>query len=354
METDVVVHADPLRHFCRDLFRRAGLPADWAEIEAEILVWADLRGVGSHGVLRVPSYLRWIGEGLRRPDASMRAIVETEAITVLEADRGPGLVAMRRAMEMAIERARKTAIGWVLVRETSHTGALGYYVRQATDAGMIGLATCSSRPLMTYHGARVPALGTSPIAIGVPRAGMSPLVLDMSSAAIPFGKLAEARQRGTPLPEGVALDDAGRPTTDPNAAAVSLPLAGAKGSGLALMIECLTSLLVGRPLLASALEDAAEAVDFVQNALVVAINPAIFPGGPTLAEEVDRLARDLSALPRAEGVAEILMPGERGDAVAARRRVEGIPIPAGVWSQLQSAAARLGVTPPEPAASGAA
>lgn len=346
MSQPVVIAADDLTRFARDLFVAAGLREDWAQAEAEVLVWADLRGVGSHGVLRIPSYLIWMARGLRRPDADVRVIAEKGAMAVLEADRGPGLQVMRQAMDMAIERAREHAVGWVVVRQVTHTGAMGYYVRQAAKAGMIGIATCSSRPLMAYHGTRDAALGTSPIAISAPRAGGEPLVLDMASAEISIGAMAQARQSGKPLPDNSALDEDGNVTTDPRRAVTPLPLAGPKGSGLGLMIECLTSLPAGLPLLASAFENPAERTDYVQNALAIAVDNSVFPGGPTLAQETERLARDLAGLPRAPGFEEILMPGERGDREAARRMAEGIPVARGTWDQLLEQAQRMGVTPP--------
>ena len=213
-ETDsIIVSADDLESFVRALFVAAGLPEEWAAAEAEVLVWADLRGVGSHGCFRIPMYLRWMGRGERTGTADIRVVQRAGATAVLDGDKGPGLYIMRKAMETAVEIAREHVIGWVVVKKTTHTGPMGFYARAAAEAGFIGITACASRPLMAYHGTRTPVLGTSPLAIGVPREGAPPLVLDMSSAAIPFGRLAQARQSGTPLPEGVALDGAGRRPT---------------------------------------------------------------------------------------------------------------------------------------------
>ena len=183
------------------------LPEDWALSEAEVLVWADMRGLSSHGVLRIPPYLTWMEGGLRNPNADIHIIAEKGAMVLLEADRAPGLHTMRMAMDTAIERARVHGIGWVNVRQTTHTGPMGFYVRQAAQAGMIGIATCSSRPLMAYHGTRDMARGTAPLAIAAPRANSEPLVLDMASAAVSIGAIWAARQTGTALPEGTAVDE---------------------------------------------------------------------------------------------------------------------------------------------------
>ncbi|MCC2096842.1 MAG: Ldh family oxidoreductase [Hyphomicrobiales bacterium] len=347
MSEKIRIQCSVLEQFAFDLFVAAGLPDEWAKAEAEVLIWADMRGLGSHGVLRIPSYIAWMARGLRRPDANIHIVSEKGATALLEADRAPGLYVMRKATELAIDKARDHGIGWINVRQVTHTGAMGFYVRQAAKAGMIGIATCSSRPLMAYYGTRDAALGTSPIAIAAPRANGEPLVLDMASAAVSIGAMAQARQSGKPLPEGSAVDELGHVTTDPNRAVTPLPIAGPKGAGLGLMIECLTSLVSGYPLLASAYEDPSLGTDFVLNAMVAALDPAAFPFANAFEAEVDRLARDLAKEPRADGFDEILMPGERGDREMTRTAREGITLAPVLWKQLADVAGRLGVAMPE-------
>lgn len=347
MSEQIRLQPEVLQRFACDLFAAAGLPDEWALAEAEVLVWADMRGLSSHGVLRIPSYMAWMDRGLRKPDADIRIVTDRGAIALLEADRAPGLYTMRVAMGAAIERARAHGIGWINVRQTTHTGPMGFYVRQAARAGMIGIATCSSRPLMAYHGTRGPALGTSPVAIAAPRANGEPLVLDMASAAVSMGAMAAARQTGTSLPDGSAVDEHGQVTTDPDRAVTPLPIAGPKGAGLGLMIECLTSLMSGHPLLATAYEDHSQRTDYVLNAVVAALDPAAFPFGDTFQAEVDRLARDLASEPLADGFDEILMPGERGDREMERTAREGITLTAAQWKELSSVAERLGVPVPD-------
>lgn len=347
MSEQIRLQPEVLERFARDLFVAAGLPQEWAAAEAEVLVWADRRGLGSHGVLRIPSYLGWMERGLRKADADIRIVTDAGAMALLEADRAPGLHTMRVAMDEAVARARQYGIGWVNVRQATHTGPMGFYVRQAAGAGMIGIATCSSRPLMAYHGTQGAALGTSPLAIAAPRANGAPLVLDMASAAVSIGAMAAARQIGVPLPEDSAVDEHGQVTTDPDHAVTPLPIAGPKGAGLGLMIECLTSLMSGFPLLASAYEDASQRTDYVTNAVAAALDPAAFPFADTFSEEVDRLARTLADEPRAEGFDEILMPGERGDREMERTARDGITLSAALWQELSTGAERLGVPTPD-------
>jgi ureidoglycolate dehydrogenase (NAD+) len=226
---------------------------------------------------------------------------------------------------------------------------MGFYVRQAADQGLVGIAMSASRPLMAYYGTRTAAAGTAPLAIGVPRLGGQAMVLDMANAAITIGNLAQARMSGKTLPKDVALDAQGRMTTDPARAVTPMPVAGPKGAGLALMIECLASLMSGSPLLTTAFDEPALRNQHLQNGVCIAVDPTLFLGPDVMAGEVDRLARGVKAEPMAEGFDEILMPGERGDREASHRREHGIPLPVELWNELVTAAKRLGVQPAESA-----
>ena len=315
-----------------------------AGVVADVLVWANLRGVDSHGVLRIPRYVDWIRSGEVNPAPHLAVVTETAAVVVLDADRAAGPIAMTAAMTHAARKARDAGVGLVLVRGTTHTAALGYYTRTAAREGMAAIAMAASTPLMAYHGARAVGVSTTPISIAVPTGGDEPLLLDMSTSVVAMGKLLQASKTGEPLPEGAALDGEGRPTTDPREAAIPLPVGGPKGSGLALMIECLTSLVLSNPIVAEVLEDTAEGRRHRQNALALAIDVSRFGDPRTLRREIDRLVHALKGLPRAAGFAEILMPGERGNRTLAQRTRDGIPLPPTVVKELQAVAQRLGVT----------
>ena len=340
----MTVGADELRRFTTDVFASAGMSEADARVVADVLVWANLRGVDSHGVLRVPRYIEWIRSGNVNPAPRLVVATETAAVVVLDADRAAGPIAMTAAMTHATRKARDAGVGLVLVRGTTHTAALGYYTRMAAREGMAGIALAASTPLMAYHGARAAGVSTTPISIAVPGGDHEPLVLDMSTGVVAMGKLLQASKIGEPLPEGAALDADGNPTTDPRKAAVPLPLGGPKGSGLALMIECLTSLVLSNPIVAEVLEDTAEGRRHRQNALALAVDVARFGDPASFRREIDRLIRALKALPRAPGVDDILMPGERGNRTLAQRTRDGIPLPPPVIDELRAVASRLGVT----------
>jgi ureidoglycolate dehydrogenase (NAD+) len=345
-EGSIRVDANALRDFTRDVLMRADMPADDAETVADILVWANLRGVDGHGVLRLPRYLYLIGIGLMNPRPEIREIRETPASVVIEADRALGPIAFGRAMARAIEKARAAGIGLGLVRNSTHAGAVGYYALQAVRADMVGIVTSTSLPNMAYHGARAAGVATSPIAIAVPGGEHAPLSLDMATAVASFGKLAQARHAGTSIPEDWALTADGAPTTDPNRAAIPMPLGGPKGAGLALMFECIASLLVGNPLVEAELTGAEGERRHNQNGMLIAIDIAQFIDVAAYGASLDRMVELIKALPKSPGTDEILVPGERGDRVLEERSRDGIPLAPGTWRALEETADRLGVDMP--------
>jgi len=326
-----------LERFVADVFAASGMSAEHAALVARVLVWADRRGMGSHGVMRVARYLDLIRAGDMNPRPQMKLEKETAASALLQADRASGPVAMVRATEVAIGKAKEMGIGLCLVRATTHTAALGYYTHLAADAGMAAIAMSGSTANMAYHGARAAGVSTAPLAIAVPGEGGA-IALDMASAIVSNGKLMQAKRSGEPLQPGLALDRSGNPTTDARAAAIPLPLGGAKGSGLSLLIECLTSLIAGNPLLAEALEGTELGSHHRLNGMVIAIDIARFIDPAQFRREAGRLARAIKALPPQEGM-EVLLPGERGDR-AARGELRISP---SVLEELRATAASLGV-----------
>ncbi len=339
----VIAAADALRRFAKDVFVRAGLSGAHAGTVADVLVWADLRGVDSHGVTRISRYVGLIEAGDLNPKPAMTIRTETAAAVVIEADRAAGPVAMTYAMAAAVRKARDAGVGLALVRGTTHAAALGYYTLMAAREGMAAIALAGSGPNMAYYGARAAGVSTSPISIAVPGGDHGPVVLDMGTGVVSVGKLNQARKRGEAIPEGWALDGNGNPTTDPRAAQIPLPLGGPKGSGLSLMIECITSLVVSNAILADALEATAGRRRHRQNGLTLAIDIARFCNPGTYGREVGRLVKALKALPPDPEVGEILMPGERGNRTLEQRSREGIPIPRATFDELKALAARLGV-----------
>jgi len=335
-----------LREFTKELFERVGLPSQDAETEAEVLVWANLRGVDSHGVLRIPWYVQNVDRGQMNPRPKIQIERETPATLLIEADRAFGPVVTVFAMERVMKKAQEVGIGWALIRNTTHQGAMGYYSLMAAKQDMAGIALVCSPPNMAPYGARAEGVHNSPIAIAVPAKHHPPLILDMATSVAAGGKINLAIDKGTSIPEGWALDIDGKPTTNPNLAKVLLPSGGYKGSDLALMFECLSSLMVGNPLLEPALFDKNYVRGHIQNSVVAAIDIGAFTDVESYKERVDNLIDGLKALPKADGFDEILVPGEPEDRVGEDRLRNGIPLPQGTIRNLREVAGRFGVELP--------
>jgi ureidoglycolate dehydrogenase (NAD+) len=336
--------AERLEAWVAQVFRKGGMPQEHAGTVARVLVWANLRGMDTHGVVRVPRYFEWLRSGELNARPVMTTRNEAAACVLLEADRAAGPIAMNVACDLSMQKAKAAGIGLCLVRGTTHTAALGYYTHRAAHAGMAAIAFSASGPNMAYHGARAAGVSTAPLALAVPADG-EPVALDMASGVVSLGRLAQARRANEALQPGWALDAQGMPTTDAQQAKLPLPLGGAKGSGLSLLIECLASLLAGNPLLAEVLEATPQGRRHRQNAAVIAFDVARFVEPQQFAREVARLARAIRALPPQPG-SEILLPGERGRRAAEKRRRDGIPLTAPVLEELRALARSLDMEEP--------
>jgi ureidoglycolate dehydrogenase (NAD+) len=344
----VRVPADGLRAFAAALLEKGGLSPAHARTTADVFVWAALRGVDSHGIARVPAYLELLAKGVANARPDLRVESATPATAVVDADRAPGPVALTAAAEEAVERARAFGIASVGVRRTVHTGAIGYYVAKIAEQGLVGLGFVAGMPTMGYTGVKGAAVATSPLAIAVPARDHAPFLLDMATATIALGAIRQARANGTPLPENAAATADGTPTTDPALAVMPLPLGGAKGSGMSLAFELLTSVLVGAPILAAFHSADPAGRTHRQNALLIALDPAAFGGtADTFTAAVDTTLATLKSLPAADPATGAHYPGERGTATAAARGTEGVPVAPKVWRELLEAAGKFGLTPPD-------
>jgi ureidoglycolate dehydrogenase (NAD+) len=327
-----LVNAADLETMVANIFTRAGFRDADARLVAQALVWADLRGHGSHGVARVKRYLEFIRRGDLDPDAQPDIVKNLGALIQVDGRKAAGPVAATLAMEAAIAGARRHGAAWVLVGHTTHAGPLGFYMERMAQAGLIGLAFAAGSPLMAYYGAANPSVSTSPIAIGIPGPGDFAYVIDMATSVAANGKLQEAARSNVPIPLGWALDASGRPTADPKEAACLLPVGGPKGAGLSLAFEMICSVGSGAPILQTALRGPAP---HVQNAAFCAINIGQIYDLDAFRGEIDDLIKLMKDQPRADGFAEILMPGERAARSAAVRRRDGIPLADKLLRELQ-------------------
>lgn len=339
-----VISATDLKSFSKRLLEAGGFSAADAEQTADLLVWANLRGVDSHGVLRIPRYIEMIEEKIMTSGGTPVLAHAHGAIAVLDGGKCPGAVGMNAAVEQAERLARTFGIGWCAARAISHAGAIGYFTSALAARGLVGIAMTASKPLMSYFGAKGEALSTNPLSIAVPVHGGEPVVLDMSTASVALGKVLAAKDAGKPIPSGWAIDENGADTTDPNKVAALLPMAGAKGSGLSLMIEVLTSVMAGNAVIGPVLLGRKKG-GF--NGLVIAVDPAAFGNADSFAGAVDDLRTAIHTLPPAEGTDTVLLPGERSSRTGNKRAAEGIPLAAGTAKRLAEVATRFAIPLPQ-------
>jgi LDH2 family malate/lactate/ureidoglycolate dehydrogenase len=360
-DTQIRIKWQSLKAFMKELFLRLGMSPEDAEIEAEVLIWANLRGVDSHGALLLPWYVDNLTTGVMNPKPDIKIEKETPATILIEADRSLGAPVTVFAMKRVMEKAKKVGVGWGIIRNVTHQGAIGYYSLMAAQAGMAGLTFTCNPPNMAPYGAKAPGVHNSPIAISVPAKRHRALLLDMATSVVAAGKINLAVDKNVPIPQGWALDKDGNPTTDPRQAVILLPFGGAKGSGLAMMFECLSGVMSGNPLLSPALlgTDAAAAKPsepkprpghasrHIQNSVVAAINIGTFTDVESYKEHIDNLIDGIKALPKAEGVSEIFVPGEPEWRPYDERSKNGIPLPDGTVQNLRHVADRVKINLPE-------
>ena len=256
-DTNKRINHEKLTRFVQAAFEKLGVPAADAQIAAETLVAADLRGVDTHGVIRFSPhawYVKWLSDGSMTAKPNIRVISETPSTALLDGDRGMGMVIGHRAMELAIEKAKQCGIGMVGVRNSRHYGMSAQYAMQALAHDMIGIAmTNASRQVVPTFG-REARFGTNPMCFAVPADKELPFVLDMATTTAAAGKLELAARLEKSIPTGWALDEKAEATHDPRVAQKArrlLPLGGSrdngshKGYGLAILVEILCGVLTG-------------------------------------------------------------------------------------------------------------
>lgn len=345
--TEVRVNARDLARFAAELFKRGGLSDEDARVVAEDLVEANLRGVDSHGVSRIPAYLERIRRGLLNPRPQIKVKRITPAASLVDGDDGMGFLAAHRAMDEAVELAKTSGIGLVGVHRSSHFGMAALYVRQALTAGYISLVFTNASPAIPVWGGRTAFLGTSPLAAGVPAGKEQPFVMDMAMAVIARGKIRLAAMHGEPIPPGLALDKDGNPTTDPRKAfeGVCLPFGGHKGAALAMLMDLLAGVFTGANF-GGEVKNFHSDHSAPQNVghLMIAMRPDLFMTRERFEDRMDTFVSRVKSQPRAQGFEEILMPGEPEDRKAEERRRTGIPLSEKVVRMLREEALRYGLT----------
>jgi LDH2 family malate/lactate/ureidoglycolate dehydrogenase len=342
-----VVSAKLLQEFAARILTAAGLEPEEAAVIASGLVRANLRGVDTHGVLRLLQYCDCLAAGEINPRPRVRVVSRSRVTALVDADGGYGFRPTLLAAELAVELAREHGLGLAGVRASHHFGMAAAYAERIAEAGLIGVVMANTGPVMAPFGGARPTLGNNPIAFAVPRRGPEPpLVLDMALSQVAFGRVRLAAAEGRPIPAGWAYDSRGRPTTDAEEAlraGLLAPMGAHKGSGLSLIVDVLAGVLTGSPVGLEA--DAHGHRRGGVGHLVLALRPDLFLPEAEFHAALERRLAEVLATPPAEGVGRLLLPGDLELATARSRETEGVPLSAELARQLEALAERLGAGP---------
>ena len=335
-----------LTQICVRLLKALGATIEEANIIANQLIEANLRGQDGHGVLMLPYYARQVLEGNFKLGVDVDVIRETPSSALINGNWGFGQVIASKAMELAIAKAKIQSISLVGIFNCNHIGLVAHYPMMALKHDMIGITLCNSAPQVAPYGGRVRKMGTNPISIAIPSKEENPIVLDMATSIVAAGKVRAKSAKGEPTPDGWIIDGNGNPTVDPEiflkgdrgepGGGMLLPLGGYKGFGLSIIVDLLCGALM---------EAGCSSTDLSRGNGVVmsAIKIHSFTAIEQFTDSVDGLIRSLKNTPTAPGYDEIFMPGELEFRAYEKRRKTGIEIDAQTWRNLKSIAKKLGV-----------
>lgn len=319
--------SDLLKDFCINVLMKVGVEPKDADLIADTLICADLRGVKSHGIVRLPTYVERIEKGVVVLNETMKFVKDSGAVALLDAKNSFGQVAGHMAMNTAVDIARIYGIGLVGVKNSNHFGIASYYSMLALQKGMIGIVLTHSSPAIAPYGTITPLLGTNPLSIAILSKNDKPIVLDMSMSTVARGKIRYAALAGEKIPEGWGLDAEGNPTQDPNAALKGslVPIGGVKGSGLSLIIDILCGVLTDTCLTGEVKNITDMAGPSKTGHIFCAINISSFVDIDTFKNNIAFIIDNIKSLDSA-GNSEIFMPGEIEYNLTENRKKEGIPV----------------------------
>lgn len=336
-----------LKTFCAAALEKAGMRAENAVITADVLADTDAYGTHSHGTKNLFDYLRKVEAGGMKLNADLTVVHDGPAVATLDADASFGMAPAYNAMELAISKAEKLGIGAVLVKNTSHFGAAGYYALMAAKVGMIGIICSNVDSNMGIPGARGKVLGNSPLAYAIPTGKKDPVFLDIAMSTVASLKVVQAKKDGKPVPDTWVTDKEGLPTTDPSNypdEGAMQAMAGHKGYGLSLLVEILTGVLGGGGVMSEIppwlfnMEEPNNVSHFC-----LAVNPAMFVGEEAFNARMEQVVDELHAKPLAKGTDRIYYPGEIEWDRYHKAEKDGIQLPDDVVESLEKLADKVGI-----------
>ncbi|NLA91871.1 MAG: Ldh family oxidoreductase [Spirochaetales bacterium] len=339
------VDFETLENFMVDALVASGVPTEDAKIVGDILIESDKRGIDSHGIGRLkPIYIDRIDRGILNPVTKIDLIKDDQTTAVLDGNNGMGHVVAKRAMEIAIEKAKEYGMGMVAVRNSTHYGIAGYFVTMATDAGMIGVSGTNARPSIAPTFGVENMMGTNPLTFGLPTDEEFPFVLDCATSVTQRGKIEVYGRAGKELPPGWVIGLDGKTRTDTQQVlhdlttgeAALTPLGGIgeeqggyKGYGYAMVVEILSAALQDGAFMKmlNGFDDEGKAIPYPLGHFFIAIDPARFMGLEIFKKIAGTICRQLRASKKAPGEERIYTPGEREWEAWLYRREHGCPVP---------------------------
>jgi LDH2 family malate/lactate/ureidoglycolate dehydrogenase len=340
----IIVKPETLMTFCTEVFEKLGVPHEDALIAADAIVGCNLRGVDTHGVIRMLVYSAKLKGGFVNPKPNLRPLRETKGTALLDGGNGFGQIVGYRAMEIAIKKAKEVGVSCVSVRNSNHFGTCAHYSMMAPPKDMIGLAFTNASAQIAPTGGAEKMLANNPWSIAVPAGKHFPVVLDMANSVVARGKIRQAAKEGRSIPPEWAVDKNGHSTTDPKAALEGflLPVGGYKGYGITLMVDLLTGVLAN-----SAYGPRVQGLDIVEaiggvGHTFMAIDVAAFDDVAEFKARMDAYIDEIKGSKKATGVDVIYMPGEI-EFLKVEGRQKGIPLHINIVKDLRKIAQENGV-----------
>ncbi len=336
---EIKIEEQKLRIFCENILKKSGLPQEDAYIVADSLIFANLKGIDSHGIMRFPFYLERLKKGGTKANPKIKKVKEKAASALLDGDNGMGQVIGKYATKLAIEKAKEVGISFVGIKGSSHYGVASYYTTKIAEVNMIGFSVTNNTNNMAAWGGSKAVIGNNPLSIACPYKDGKPIVLDISMSNVAGGKVRLAAKNDQNIPKGWIITRNGEDTEDPSdlpKGGALLPFGNHKGYGLAVIIEILAGVLTGAGMLKQIPLWIKNVVDPLNvGHCFAAIDIEAFIDLKSFKERLDWVVQELKSSPLAEGSHGIFMPGEIELEVEKKRRKEGIPISEEIWQDLR-------------------
>ena len=343
----MAISCEKLIRYCAEALTRCGVSGEDARATAAVLVSADMRGVHSHGVVRMIGYVNCLRSGGVRADAVPRICRESDVSALVDADRGLGIPATLFAVEIARQKALASGVAVVNVFNSHHHGACGYYSQLLADAGLMAVVMSTGDVIMAASGGANRAIGNTPFSYALPAGRYRAICYDVAMSAVAAGKISIAAAQGEAIPLGWLLDPVGAPTTDPadyDRGGALVPFGGHKGYGLAIMVEAFAGLLSGGAMLSDihAWNQDPGAGGNVGHQ-IIALNPALLNPGVDVARRAEAMIERLAGAQTAPGVQRILYPGQLEQERERAALERGLTLPEASLDALRAVAEACGL-----------